>query len=90
MPEHYDRGSWYKEINERSDRLLKAESSAKTKPLHYNMPIPPLTFINKNNLGFNEGNVIKYVCRYKNKNGLEDLLKAREYLDQLIIQNGGF
>lgn len=30
------------------------------------------------------GNVIKYVCRYKNKNGLEDLKKARWYLDKLI------
>lgn len=34
--------------------------------------------------GFYLGNVIKYVLRHKNKNGVEDLEKAREYLDKLI------
>jgi hypothetical protein len=34
--------------------------------------------------GFFIGNVIKYVSRYKEKNGLEDLKKARFYLDKLI------
>lgn len=29
-------------------------------------------------------NVIKYICRWKNKNGLEDLKKARWYLEHLI------
>lgn len=32
----------------------------------------------------NTGNVIKYICRWKDKNGLEDLKKARWYLDRLI------
>ena len=30
------------------------------------------------------GNIIKYICRWKNKNGVEDLKKARWYLDHLI------
>lgn len=30
------------------------------------------------------GNTIKYLCRWKKKNGLEDLKKARWYLDRLI------
>src|SRR5699024_4567806 len=34
--------------------------------------------------GYYTGNVIKYVCRWKKKNGLEDLKKARQYLDWLI------
>jgi len=34
--------------------------------------------------GFNDGNVIKYVARYKKKGGVEDLKKARWYLDRLI------
>lgn len=34
--------------------------------------------------GFLKGNVIKYLCRYKDKNGVEDLKKARHYLDKLI------
>lgn len=32
----------------------------------------------------NTGNVLKYMCRWRNKNGLEDLKKARWYLDRLI------
>ncbi len=34
--------------------------------------------------GFCIGNVLKYVTRYKLKNGLEDLKKARWYLDKII------
>lgn len=32
-------------------------------------------------------NIIKYLSRFKNKNGLEDLQKARWYLDKLIAEN---
>ena len=43
---------------------------------HYkDMKIQPITFIQENNIPFCEANVIKYVCRHRNKNGLEDLLK---------------
>lgn len=52
---------------------------------HYkDMPIQPLDYIVKNGLGFCEGNVVKYVSRYKAKGGVEDLKKARHYLDVLI------
>ncbi|CUU67728.1 Protein of unknwon function (DUF3310) [Campylobacter hyointestinalis subsp. hyointestinalis] len=52
---------------------------------HYQkMAIQPIDFIIKNNLNFPEGNVIKYLCRYKLKGGVEDLKKARHYLDFLI------
>lgn len=52
---------------------------------HYkDMAIQPIEYITKNNLGYCEGNVIKYVSRWKNKNGVEDLLKARHYIDLLI------
>lgn len=46
--------------------------------------IEPLDYITANSLSFVEGNIIKYVSRYKRKNGLEDLIKARVYLDRLI------
>jgi hypothetical protein len=52
---------------------------------HYKMPIQPVEFIHKNNIGYLEGNVIKYTCRHKNKNGKEDILKAIHYL-QLILE----
>jgi hypothetical protein len=48
--------------------------------------IEPLEFIMSNNLGFCEGNVIKYVFRYDKKDGLKDLLKARVYLNRLIAR----
>lgn len=52
---------------------------------HYkDMVIQPIEFTHKNNLNFCQGNVIKYVTRYKAKNGLEDLKKARHYIDMLI------
>lgn len=44
-------------------------------------------FVISQNLGFLDGNIVKYVCRYKGKNGLEDLKKARQYLDKLIAIN---
>ena len=51
---------------------------------HYKtMKIQPITFIMENNLSFAVGNIIKYVCRYDKKNGLEDIQKARQYLDFL-------
>ena len=41
---------------------------------HYkNMKIQPYEFISKNNLSFFQGCVVKYVCRYLNKSGIEDL-----------------
>lgn len=46
--------------------------------------IQPWDFIVSNNLGFLEGNIIKYVVRYKEKGGVEDLVKASHYLDKLI------
>lgn len=52
---------------------------------HYkDFPIQPTEFIYKNNIPFIEGNVIKYVCRWKQKNGVQDLKKAKHYIDLLI------
>ena len=52
---------------------------------HYkDCAIQPAEYIHKNGIGYMEGNVIKYVSRWRNKNGLEDLKKARHYLDLLI------
>ena len=52
---------------------------------HYkSMIIQPSEFINKNNLPFAEGNAIKYLCRHKQKNQKEDLLKAKHYIDMAI------
>lgn len=52
---------------------------------HYkSMAIQPVEYIFKNDIGFIEGSVIKYVTRWKSKGGVEDLKKARHFLDMLI------
>lgn len=59
-------------------------------PAHYtNGSIEPIAYIEANAMDFVEGNVIKYVTRYKFKNGLEDLKKAEFYLKRLIDRYGG-
>jgi len=52
---------------------------------HYkDFTIQPVEFIFANDIPYIEGNIIKYVCRWKFKNGIEDLEKAKHYLDMLI------
>ena len=53
---------------------------------HYSkLAIQPVTYINANHLTYLQGNVIKYVTRYKDKgSALQDLQKARHYIDMLI------
>ena len=53
-------------------------------PPHYDMKIEPVDFILENKLGFCEANAIKYLCRWKKKNGVEDLRKAIHYIEMLI------
>ena len=54
-------------------------------PKHYTQyRIEPIDFIISNNLDFCTGNIIKYVLRYNLKNGVEDLKKAKQYIDFLI------
>jgi len=55
---------------------------------HYHQKtIQPWDYITMNRLGYLEGNIIKYVTRYKEKNGMRDLEKAKHYLDKLIEVN---
>jgi hypothetical protein len=44
-------------------------------------------YAHSHNLDFFEGNIVKYVTRWKQKNGIEDLKKAKQYLDKLIVLN---
>jgi hypothetical protein len=52
---------------------------------HYaKLAIQPFEYITANNLGFAEGNAIKYLTRWRSKGGLQDLRKARHMIDLLI------
>lgn len=58
-------------------------------PHYKNQGIEPIDLMCKNFTkeefaGFLQGNVLKYMLRYKDKNGLEDLKKAKTYLTWLI------
>lgn len=51
---------------------------------HYQLPIQPIEYILANGLGYCEANVVKYVSRWRNKGGIQDLKKAIHYLEMLI------
>lgn len=70
-------------VNGEEPHLIKPNSGGydSINPNHYNKyPIQPIDFIQANNLGFCEGNVIKYVLRAADKGGVEDIDKAMQYL----------
>jgi hypothetical protein len=57
---------------------------------HYaDMTIQPIEFITANGLDFLQGNIIKYVCRHKNKNGADDIKKAMHYCELLLQMEYG-
>ena len=52
---------------------------------HYkDKAIQPVQYIHANRIGFFEGNVIKYVTRWRDKGGVADLRKAQHYIELLI------
>ena len=67
---------WRKKEWERAD--------GKINPPYYRKSIEVTDFIIEYEMGFLEGNIVKYIARYKSKNGLEDLKKAKWYLEKLI------
>ena len=62
----------------------RKEITDKINPTYYGTGFDVIDFCQMNNLDFMQGNVIKYVTRYKEKNGKEDLLKAIEYIKRII------
>ena len=61
------------------------EKEEVTNPKHYNeRKMEPLDYIIANELDFLEGNIVKYITRYTYKGGVNDLLKARTYLEKII------
>ena len=78
----------YVEVGNDQDNIRRIhEDEEVTNPKHYDrvgFGIQPLEYITANELDFLEGNIIKYVSRYPHKGGVNDLLKARTYLEKLI------
>ena len=57
-------------------------------PKYYKKGIETTKYILSHDMGFCEGNIIKYIKRYKQKDGLQDLKKDKKYLELLIENNG--
>lgn len=52
---------------------------------HYkDKAIQPWEVIERNHMGFFDGNALKYIMRYREKGGVEDLRKAAHYIEKLI------
>ena len=70
---------------ERVEKLIALETQVGGN--HYSsMKIQPIEYTMKNEMNPLQHTVIKYVSRYKNKNGIEDLKKAQWYLEALVQQ----
>ena len=55
-------------------------------PIHYHMEIEPFDYIHDNQMNFAEGNVVKYITRWRYKDGIKDLYKAKQYIEMLIAK----
>ena len=73
--------------NDKLDEIFKADPV--NRPIHYNQAgIECITAImaatHEQCEGYLQGNIIKYIWRYRYKNGLDDLKKAKWYIEKLI------
>ena len=67
--------------------VQKLDDNTTSTPTHYQGTIQPIDLINAQDLNFNLGNVVKYVCRAGKKQGenvLSDLEKAQNYINYEI------
>ena len=73
-------------VKEQLDKLKELTANdVQVAGTHYkSKAIQPWDYIVGNDLGYLEGNIVKYVSRWKDKGGVDDLKKARHYLDKLI------
>lgn len=88
MDTYWDRVNPFDDIP--SDVEPAKADDAVNQPAHYaRWAIEPITFIMVNNVPFAVGNVIKYVMRHDAKDGVQDLRKAKRYIEMLINQAEG-
>ncbi len=67
----------------------QAPSKTQIGGTHYSKhKIQPWDYVAANDLGYFEGSIIKYITRWRDKGGVEDLKKARHFLDKLIEVSG--
>ena len=81
MYDYFTSGSiGYAQSGEEMESALKKQIAGN----HYKeYVIQPIEFITKNNIPFIEGNIIKYICRWQDKGGVQDLDKVIHYVELL-------
>ena len=76
----------YSEIEDEMENVYKQQTGG----THYqNLKITPIEYAMANNMNPCEFSVIKYISRHRWKNGKEDLLKAKDFIDMLIAYEYG-
>ena len=79
---------WVRQLREAKVVADSSKDNDPISPQHYQQgKIQVIDFITDQKFNWLEGNIVKYICRYKTKNGLEDLYKAQFYLKRLINEN---
>lgn len=73
-----------KQVEEAKDYMLNALDVQEGGNHYKKCKIQPVQYITENNLSYLQGNVIKYITRYKDKNGKQDLEKAKHYIDLIL------
>jgi hypothetical protein len=78
--------SEYEELMDEQGNVYKQQHGGS----HYqNMAITPIEYAMKNHLDACQFSVVKYVSRFRDKNGKEDLEKAKDFIDMLIASEYG-
>lgn len=78
-------GSHYEAIHGYRDERHERPTDKQIGGDHYiKHSIQPIDVIREYSMDFFEGNALKYLLRYKEKNGIEDLLKCKDYIDMII------
>ena len=71
-------------IEEEKTKMQQNANAVQVGGDHYKTEIQTWDYIIANDIGYLEGNIIKYVSRYRKKGGVDDLRKAQHYLQKLI------
>ena len=88
-PSFLDCGWWYGSPTEELYHFDKDVEKLPKTPDHYSKcSIEPIDYIMKNGLGFCEGNIVKYITRWREKGGVEDLKKVIHYVELLAKHEG--
>ena len=79
-----EQGRYIRELLVNNIKFMKALDKQVGGDHYKKMLIQVVEFCHKNNIRYMEGSVIKYIVRWRDKNGIEDLEKAKHYIELII------